>query len=299
MQRHVLAPLGMRHSSFIEPGSGDVTAAVPYDESVRSLPHFRFAASAAAGLYTPLDDLAAFAAASVGRGAAAPLPPATLAVMQTPVEMEETSRFRYGLGYSLMTLPSGKITAGHTGSNEGWTSVIETIPSTGDALVVLTNRSGAFRLYRDVMCEWLLAAAGENYPRFCERERLSWTSEDTSFVDGLFASASETTPGAAILVAIGDNVVHRKAYGSADPATRRPLTPETPFYLASLAKSLTAQAVLRARCRRQDVPRRSDQPFHCRCPAMGQGCDDRTTPLSYVRSAGLSRSDRLVPIRRH
>jgi CubicO group peptidase (beta-lactamase class C family) len=243
MQQRILAPLGMSHSSFITPREGDVTAAVPYDASVRPLPHYRFAAPAAAGMYTTIDDVAAFAAATLGR-TPAPLSPQSIVLTQTPVTIEEKTPFRYGLGESLIALPSGTMTTGHAGSNEGWTCVLAGVPSSGDALVVLTNRSDAFPLYRDLLCEWLSASAGETWPRFCAAQPITWSRDDSAFVDGLFASASEATPGAVVLVAIGDEIVHRKAYGAADPIRHTALTPETPFYIASLAKSLTSFAVL-------------------------------------------------------
>ena len=48
----------------------------------------------------------------------------------------------------------------------------------------------------------------------------------------------------AVLVARGDTVLHRGAYGLADRGTRAPLTPETRFRIASLSKQFTAAAVL-------------------------------------------------------
>jgi CubicO group peptidase (beta-lactamase class C family) len=243
MQQRILSPLGMSHSSFIAPKDGDVTAAVPYDASVRPLPHYRFAAPSVAGLYTTVDDLAAFAAATLGR-TPAPLSRESIVLTQIPVTVEEKTPFGYGLGENLIALPSGTMTTGHAGSNEGWTCVLAGLPLSGDALVVLTNRSDAFPLYRDLMCEWLSAAAGETWSRFCAAPPITWSQDDSAFVDGLLASASEATPGAAVLVAIGDEIVHRKAYGAADLTSHTALTPETPFYIASLAKSLTSFAVL-------------------------------------------------------
>lgn len=225
VEREILQPLGMKHTSL---GSAD--AAVPYDAALRPLPHYRFAANAAAGWYTTIDDLAAFAAATVGQKPA-PLSRESIALTQTAVVIEDSTPFRYGLGENLIKLPSGTMTTGHAGSNEGWTCVLAGVPSSGDALVVLTNRSDAFPLYRDVMCEWLTAAAGENWPRFCAAPSLTWGDDDAAFVDELFAGQP-----AAVLVAIGDRVVHRKGYGGN--------TPETAFYLASIAKSFTAFAVL-------------------------------------------------------
>ena len=53
----VFHPLGMTHSTFSVPETGK-DAATPYDEALRGLPHYRFAATSAAGLYTTAADLA-------------------------------------------------------------------------------------------------------------------------------------------------------------------------------------------------------------------------------------------------
>ena len=88
MDRTVLAPLGMAASTFAQdPRPGD---AAPHDAAGAPLPARRFAALAAAGLWTTAADLARFAAA-LGRG---DLP----AVMAEPAP--ETGG-RYGLGLEL------------------------------------------------------------------------------------------------------------------------------------------------------------------------------------------------------
>ncbi len=55
--------------------------------------------------------------------------------------------------------------------------------------------------------------------------------------------ASLNIPGMALAVVRGDQIVYVKGYGSAD-ATGRAVTPQTPFFLASLAKPMTALAVM-------------------------------------------------------
>jgi CubicO group peptidase (beta-lactamase class C family) len=50
-------------------------------------------------------------------------------------------------------------------------------------------------------------------------------------------------PGLALGIIQGDQTVHLKGYGVADPSGRR-VTPQTPFTLASLAKSFTALAIM-------------------------------------------------------
>lgn len=50
-------------------------------------------------------------------------------------------------------------------------------------------------------------------------------------------------PGIALGIVEGDRIVHLQGFGTAD-ATGRPVTPQTPFLLASVSKPLTATAVM-------------------------------------------------------
>lgn len=54
------------------------------------------------------------------------------------------------------------------------------------------------------------------------------------------------TPGMGVAVAVGDRVLWRGGFGTADGDTGRPVTPHTPFYIASSTKSLTATAAVLA-----------------------------------------------------
>jgi len=57
------------------------------------------------------------------------------------------------------------------------------------------------------------------------------------------ALAKVHIPGAALALVKGDQIIHLKGFGKADP-NGRPVTPETPFVLGSLSKSITATAVM-------------------------------------------------------
>lgn len=80
----------------------------------------------------------------------------------------------------------------------------------------------------------------------CQGEMPSPAAADASRrVDELFAPFTEgVQPGAAVLVIRDGEVVHSKGYGYADLEQRRPITPETPFDLASVSKHFTAAAVM-------------------------------------------------------
>lgn len=64
-------------------------------------------------------------------------------------------------------------------------------------------------------------------------------------IDDLFTGlAVGQTPGAAVVVLSRGKVVHKKGYGTADLATRRPVGPDTVFDLAAVSMSFTAMAVM-------------------------------------------------------
>ena len=64
-------------------------------------------------------------------------------------------------------------------------------------------------------------------------------------VDAVFADVDRPRhPGAALLVIDRGEIVYRRCYGCADLATGRPITTDTSFYLASIAKQFTAMAIM-------------------------------------------------------
>jgi CubicO group peptidase (beta-lactamase class C family) len=249
--RTIFGPLGMTHSTFEVPRS-NVDAATAYDKSLRQEPHYRFAANAAAGLYTTAADLARFAMASTSTaGGAGVLQRETLMAMQQQHQPEKQDAFGHGLGYSVVPLVSGGHLVGHSGSNEGWTAIWDVMPSSGDGLAVLLNRSEGFPVYRELLCEWVDAAGRGRWPGFCDESVTSWTPAHTTFVDRLFESATPRDPALAVLVADATGIVYRKAFGARDVRAGSAATPDTPFYIASLAKSMTAIVALQLVARRQ------------------------------------------------
>lgn len=59
--------------------------------------------------------------------------------------------------------------------------------------------------------------------------------------DGL---ARDSAPGLAVAVARGDSILWEEGFGWADPEKRLPVTVNTPFYLASVTKTITATALM-------------------------------------------------------
>jgi CubicO group peptidase (beta-lactamase class C family) len=146
MQREVLDPLGMFHSSFEWRADLRPATAVAYSETGAPLPNYLFTEKAPAGLYTTAPDLARFVAAEMpgprgepaGRGV---LSPDTLTLMFNPVIQP------WGLGQSISTLPDGSKLIQHAGSNYGWKAVIIANPKWGKGFVILTNSDNGEDLF--------------------------------------------------------------------------------------------------------------------------------------------------------
>ena len=66
----------------------------------------------------------------------------------------------------------------------------------------------------------------------------------TARIDALFASWDKTdSPGAAVAVLMEGRAVHSRGYGMANLEYRVPITPATPFHVASVSKQFTAFAI--------------------------------------------------------
>lgn len=76
-------------------------------------------------------------------------------------------------------------------------------------------------------------------------ENLVTSEVSTTEIDGIFNRAYPTnSPGAAVLIARGDSVLYRKAFGLANLELNVPMKPENVFQLASITKQFTSVAIL-------------------------------------------------------
>jgi len=71
------------------------------------------------------------------------------------------------------------------------------------------------------------------------------TGPDFAAIDAYIAAEmrEQRIPGLALGITHGDQIVHLKSFGVADPSGR-PVTPQTPFMIGSVSKSFTALAVM-------------------------------------------------------
>lgn len=146
VEARIFEPLGMESSTFIvgdalrpmlskghaNSADGEVNTERPAQEHLGrgyKVPN--------GGVYSTVDDLAAFAAGVMGRGGASLLSDemrAAVLSVQTPEDPESG----YGLGFSITTL-DGRVFAGHGGSVAGYTAHLLFEPATGLTAVLLRN----------------------------------------------------------------------------------------------------------------------------------------------------------------
>ena len=89
--------------------------------------------------------------------------------------------------------------------------------------------------------------------------------ERTAAIDALVRETLEEhgIPGVSIAVAVGDELVYSKGFGLADVENRVPATADTVYRTASIAKSLTAVAVMQlAEQKRIDLDRPVDEYYN-------------------------------------
>lgn len=141
-RRRILEPLGMRSSSFEWNDSIAARAAVPYKENGKeTFPQLRYPAAAPAGLYSTIDDMAAFLLAHCDRpghpAGGGVISPASVRQIMRP----DSTAIEYGMGYEI-TAFGDRPAAGHSGSNPGWKANILFVPERALSLVVMTNIDG-------------------------------------------------------------------------------------------------------------------------------------------------------------
>lgn len=165
MKSEVLEPLEMNQSDFNFSPEIEKNLAVVYDSKLTAS-HF-FTAKAAAGLYTTGKDLSSWTAAmlqpdtSVQRNKI--LETKTLQDMFHP-QPEASGLFSDGLGYSVEKILFQNIDeVYHTGTNlPGWCSLVTTIPTQHDGLVLLTNSPGGAALRYKIRSAWVFWETGSS-----------------------------------------------------------------------------------------------------------------------------------------
>lgn len=119
----------------------------------------------------------------------------------------------------------------------------------------------------------------------------------TAWIEGQIAYRA--LPGVVVGVVAGDELVWSKGFGHADLASRRPMTPQTRFRMASHSKLFTATAIMQLR---ESGKVRLDDPVAQHLPwfrMTAAGDDDGPITVEQSRAtSGTADRTRVTPRRR-
>ncbi len=149
MKRNIFKPLKMKNTSFTIDHKIIKNSAKAYDKEMKLIPLRLFAAKAAAGLHTTLEDLILFAQATISNNKVL-----SKRSIEAMTKATKISRGDYGFGYMIMNRFGDFTLTGHGGSNEGWHSGFMLDLKSKSGFIILTNGSNGRNVLFGSMKKW-------------------------------------------------------------------------------------------------------------------------------------------------
>jgi len=183
MEEEILIPLGMDDSSFTWSEKWYPPVPTGYDTKGAPVPVYVYPGRASGGLFATVKDIASFVSAGMPgfsqRGSEV-LDPQNIRLLHTPaVEIPGFYGLafdHYGLGHFIETLPDGKTSVSHGGQGYGWMTHFQSVPETGDGIVILTNSQRSWPFFAYILRDWSewngLPPVGMS--RIIQGQRLVW-----------------------------------------------------------------------------------------------------------------------------
>jgi len=161
MKNEVLTPLGMNNSSFIWDKKWDPPVPNGYDIKGNSIPVYLYPDKAAGGLFSTVEDIAAFIAAGMTNFTSTGekvLNIQSISQLYTPMT-KITGYYKlvfdsYGLGHFIEDLSNGHTAISHGGQGTGWMTHFHSVPQTGDGIVILTNSQRSWPVFAYILEDW-------------------------------------------------------------------------------------------------------------------------------------------------
>jgi CubicO group peptidase (beta-lactamase class C family) len=156
LRSEVLLPLGMEGATFEIDTVNTPYPPTGYDLSGKPVPVYLYPSKASGGMFATAHDIARFAAAGLREN---------LVLNAESVEQmyqHESHNIgvyglvfdAYGLGHYVEKLPNGLKSVSHGGQGKGIMTHFQSVPETGDAIVILTNSQRSWPFIASVLSDW-------------------------------------------------------------------------------------------------------------------------------------------------
>lgn len=161
MSDEILTPLGMESSSFTWSQLWRPEVPNGYDIQGNRIPVYVYPNKASGGLFATAEDVSSFVIAGMKQNNSQTqsiLSAETIeGIYHSPVEL--TGYFSqvfdgYSLGHFIETLDDGTFTVSNGGQGSGWMSYFQSIPETGNAIVMLSNSQRSWPLFSAILSDW-------------------------------------------------------------------------------------------------------------------------------------------------
>jgi hypothetical protein len=156
LRSEVFLPLGMESATFQINSSTMPYPPTGYNLSGKLVPVYLYPSKASGGLFATANDIARFAAAGSKENPV--LNPESVKQMYQP-ESYKIGIYgfvfeAYGLGHYIEKLPNGLGSVSHGGQGKGIMTHFQSVPETGDAIMILTNSQRSWPLIACVLSDW-------------------------------------------------------------------------------------------------------------------------------------------------
>jgi len=156
LHSEIFLPLGMESATFEIDTAASPYPPTGYNLSGKPVPVYLYPSKASGGLFATADDIARFAAAGLKEN--------PVLNSESVEQMFQPESYKigiyglifeaYGLGHFIEKLPNGSISVSHGGQGNGIMTHFQSVPETGDAVVILTNSQRSWPLIAYVLSDW-------------------------------------------------------------------------------------------------------------------------------------------------
>lgn len=161
MTDEILKPLQMNQSSYTWSGYFDPPVPPGYDLDKNPVPVYVYSEKGSGGLFASTEDIARFMMAGmidVTSGFGLPLNQISIRQLYEPAaEVAGIYSFvleSYGMGHFIDSLSTGEVSVFSGGQGHGWMTHFQSIPGSGDGIVILTNSQRSWPFIGYILKDW-------------------------------------------------------------------------------------------------------------------------------------------------